>query len=165
MKADAECKEISDRAFYCIYVDAMLGWLARMLRILFGAEVLYSSSIGDSELLKTNCLVVTRDEELFRQRRGPTILLKTDDHVKWIAVFLRLGMRPFEKTRCPECGGELVKVSCSEAEAAVGHAIQSASCWRCVNCGKYYWVGSHWRRLRQLVREAEEVRAECLGTG
>lgn len=155
-------KEMGTAVPNCVYVDAMLGWLARILRILFGASVVYSPDAEDVELVETECLVVTRDEELFRRRRGPTILLKTDDHVKWVSVFLNLGMRPFEKSVCPLCGGELEEVDCGEAEAAVGHKIRSEKCWRCARCGKYYWVGSHWRRLRRLVEEAKAV-APCSG--
>ncbi|MEM1926768.1 MAG: Mut7-C RNAse domain-containing protein, partial [Pyrobaculum sp.] len=52
----------------CVYVDSMLGWLAKMLRIVFGLVVYYKNDVDDSELLQTKCLVVTRDWELFRQR-------------------------------------------------------------------------------------------------
>jgi uncharacterized protein with PIN domain len=149
----------------CIYVDAMLGWLARMLRILFGARVVYSPGASDSELAATDCLVVTRDEELFRVRRGPTLLLRTDDHDAWIAAFLRLGFRPFERTACPACGGELVEVDCGEAERAVGHAVVSERCWRCTSCGHYYWVGSHWRGLRELVERARRADVDIVCRG
>ena len=74
----------------CIYVDSMLGWLARLLRIVFGLRVAYAPDLDDAELLRTECLVVTRDEEVFRARRGPALLLRTDDHVKWIAAFLSM---------------------------------------------------------------------------
>ncbi|MGC9049909.1 MAG: Mut7-C RNAse domain-containing protein [Pyrobaculum sp.] len=160
-----ECKGLDSGVPDCIYVDAMLGWLARLLRILFGVRVVYSPSIGDSELAETECLVVTRDEELFKRRRGPAILLKTDSHVEWVAVFIALGMRPFERSRCPVCGGDLAEVDCREAEAAVGHEIRSERCWRCAVCGRYYWVGSHWRRLRRLVEEAGAVSVECRRSG
>lgn len=136
-----------------------------MLRILFGARAIYSPDLDDSELAEADCLVVTRDEELFKTRRGPTLLIKTDDHVKWVSIFLKLGLRPLEKSVCPHCGGELVEVDCTEAEKAVGHPIASAACWRCTSCGRYYWVGSHWRRLRQLLDEAAEAQVTCLHTG
>lgn len=136
-----------------------------MLRILFGLKVIYSSDLGDTELLNTECLVVTRDEELYKTRRGPTILIKTDDHVKWISIFLRLGLKPFEKSRCPLCGGDVVEVSCREAEKAVGHRIFSEKCWRCTSCGRYYWVGAHWRRLKKLVEEAYETTLDCINIG
>lgn len=148
----------------CVYVDSMLGWLARMLRILFGLKVVYNPSAEDSGLAGTECFLVTRDEELFNRRKGPALLLKTDDHVKWIAAFIKLGVTPFEKSLCPLCGGELVEIDCNEAMRLVGHEIRSAKCWRCTVCGHVYWVGSHWRRLRALVEEANAITLECLRT-
>jgi len=147
----------------CVYIDAMLGWLARMLRTLFGLPAVYKAELEDSELVATECLVVTRDRELFRHRKGPTILLTTDDHVKWIAVFLWLGLKPFEKSVCPVCGGPLIEVPCVEAEKAVGHRLLSHMCWRCASCGRYYWMGSHWRGLRKLVEDARKTAIRCQG--
>lgn len=146
----------------CVYVDSMLGWLARMLRILFGIKTLYAPDADDADLAKTTCVVATRDEELFKARRGPTILLKTEDHVKWIAVFIHAGARPLEKSLCPICGGELAEVDCADAEVAVGHKIMSNKCWRCTSCGKTYWRGSHWRRLEALLEQARATAVQCL---
>ncbi|MFN3804238.1 MAG: Mut7-C RNAse domain-containing protein [Pyrobaculum sp.] len=149
----------------CIYVDSMLGWLARFLRIVFGLKVTYSPNIDDVELLKTQCLVVTMDEELFKNRRGPTILLKTGDHIVWISVFLSLGAKPFEKSTCPTCGGELAEVTCKEAESHVGHEIRSSQCWRCTSCGHIYWRGSHWRGIYDTVERASLIQRPCLHIG
>jgi len=151
--------------FDCIYVDSMLGWLARLLRIVFGLRVVYAPDLEDAKLLRTDCLVVTRDEEVFKARRGPTLLLKTDDHVKWIAVFLSMGLPPFVKTACPICGGELVEIDCGEAGRIVGHVVYSEKCWRCTSCGRVYWVGSHWRGIRSLVEAARRANVNCVHTG
>ncbi|MEM1663744.1 MAG: Mut7-C RNAse domain-containing protein [Pyrobaculum sp.] len=145
----------------CVYVDSMLGWLAKMLRIVFGLVVYYKNDVDDSELLQTKCLVVTRDWELFRQKKPPAMFFATDDHVKWIAAFLRQGLAPFVESRCPQCGGVLKEYSCKDAEGVVGHAIRSSKCWRCVECGHVYWVGSHWRSLKRLVEEARRVEVIC----
>jgi uncharacterized protein with PIN domain len=136
-----------------------------MLRILFGVPAVYSAELKDAELAETECFVVTRDKDLFRRRRGSTLLIATDDHVKWVAAFLKLGLKPFTKSACPVCGGALAEVSCKEAERAVGHEIHSNRCWRCVFCGRFYWVGSHWRGLRRLVEEAEKTMVDCLNIG
>jgi len=101
----------------------MLGWLARLLRIVFGLRVAYAPDLDDAELLRTECLVVTRDEEVFRARRGPALLLRTDDHVKWIAAFLSMGLPPFVKTACPICGGELVEIDCGEAMSCTARNV------------------------------------------
>ncbi|MEZ0318767.1 MAG: Mut7-C RNAse domain-containing protein [Pyrobaculum sp.] len=149
----------------CVYVDSMLGWLARMLRILFGIKTLYAPDADDADLKKTACVVVTRDEQLFKARRGPTILLKTEDHVKWVAAFISMGAKPLEKSACPICGGELREVDCAAVEAEVGHKIRSTKCWKCTSCGKVYWRGSHWRRLEALLQQARATSVQCLHTG
>lgn len=145
----------------CIHVDAMLGWLARWLRLAFGVEAAYSPHVDDSELMGSPCLVVTRDSRLFHARRGPTVLLLTEDHVKWIAALMSLGYRP-GATRCPSCGGALDPVDCLEASRAVGHPIASRSCWRCGACGRYYWRGSHWRRIEATMAMARAAEVRCV---
>lgn len=160
-----DCLIKGERRLDCLYVDSMLGWLARILRIVFGSVVYYKSDADDSELLKTSCLVVTRDWELYRRRRLPTILFVTDDHVKWIAAFIKLGLVPFIKSRCPHCGGDLEELKCEDVEKSVGHPVRSTKCWRCLNCGHLYWMGSHWRSLVRLVEEASRVDIKCLDSG
>jgi uncharacterized protein with PIN domain len=144
----------------CVAVDAMLGWLARWLRIL-GVD---APPVGESdeELLSTPCLLVTRDRELFRRRKGPALLLLTDDHAAWLsAVINALGITPFRESRCPKCNALLYRVDCEEAERAVGHRVASAVCWRCPNCGSYYWLGSHWRGILSTVQRALERGDRC----
>jgi|GEM_PF-1159674 Uncharacterized conserved protein len=102
----------------------MLGWLARWLRII-GVDARYGDR-PDDELAETPCLLVTRDRELFRRRRGPAVLLLTEDHVAWISALIRaLGVEPFRRTRCPKCNAELVEIPCAEAERRVGHPVRS----------------------------------------
>ncbi|MGC9170349.1 MAG: Mut7-C RNAse domain-containing protein [Thermoproteus sp.] len=144
----------------CVAVDAMLGWLARWLRIL-GVDARYGEQ-SDEELAETPCLLVTRDRELFRRRRGPAVLLITDDHVVWISALMRtLGVKPFEKTRCPKCNAELEEIPCAEAERRAGHPIRSDRCWACPNCGSVYWEGSHWRGIREVVEKAAKTPVDC----
>ncbi len=146
----------------CIYVDSMLGWLAKFLRIVFGLRVIYRPDLEDRELSTTPCLVVTMDGELFKIRKAPTVLFKTGDHVKWIAAFIHMGAVPFARSLCPTCGGELARVDCREAEQSVGHEIRSSQCWRCMSCSQVYWRGSHWRRITKLVEEASTAEIICL---
>ncbi len=144
----------------CVAVDAMLGWLARWLRIL-GVDARYGQ-LSDEELASTECLLVTRDRELFRKRRGPAVLLLTDDHVEWISALIGiLGVKPFENTRCPKCNSVLVEVPCSEAEKIAGHPIYSKKCWRCPSCGSVYWEGSHWRGIRMVLDQAIRRQVIC----
>lgn len=144
----------------CVAVDAMLGWLARWLRII-GVDARYSLA-SDEELASTRCLLVTRDKELFKRRKGPAVLLLTDDHVEWISALLRiLEVEPFKETRCPKCNARLVEAPCPEVESIMGHPVRSSKCWRCPSCGSAYWEGSHWRGIRKVVDEALRRRVVC----
>lgn len=145
----------------CVVVDDMLGWLARWLRII-GVDVPPTAGRTDEELASTPCLLATRDRELFKRRKGPSLLLLTDDHVAWLSAVIKiLGLSPFNTTRCPLCNSPLIKVDCSEAERAVGHKILSTTCWRCPTCDNYYWPGSHWRGITQTVAKALIAAVEC----
>lgn len=145
----------------CVHVDAMLGWLARWLRLAFGIEAAYSPHADDKALLQSPCLVATRDVGLFHARKGPTLLLLTEDHVRWIAAFIALGYKP-GATRCPTCGGPLDPVDCAQASVAVGHPVISSRCWRCAICGRHYWRGSHWRRIEATLAKAQASEVNCV---
>lgn len=144
----------------CVVVDAMLGWLARWLRII-GIDTAYGDA-PDEELARTSCLLVTRDRALFERRRGPALLLLTEDHVEWLSALIHLlNVKPFVESRCPKCNTVLREAPCSDAEALVGHKIYSNRCWICPNCGSVYWEGSHWRGLRTTVKEALQRDVRC----
>ena len=147
---------------HCIYVDAMLGWLARWLRML-GYDTRYDPHVGDEELASTQCLVVTRDVDLFRRRDGDVLLLVTDDHVAWIAaVSIVMGFPvevDFARTRCPLCNTPLVEVPREAAD--VPPRVISDRFWKCPRCGKAYWVGSHWKRIGEVLGRASEIASAC----
>jgi uncharacterized protein with PIN domain len=64
-------------------------------------------------------------------------------------------------TRCPECGSELRKIVREEAANAVpAKSLELYDrFWRCTKseCGKTYWVGSHWKQIRHALEEARKV--------
>jgi len=152
-------------------VDGMLGGLARWLRIL-GQDVRYDASTKDNELLRIaheeNMVLLTRDDELYRRaiaRKIPTALVlgeTEEERVAQIAstfgVDLDVNMA---ETRCPECGSGLKETP----KSSVADAVPQASLrlydrfWKCTkqNCGKVYWVGSHWNRIRQTLEEAKKL--------
>ncbi|MEL9990985.1 MAG: Mut7-C RNAse domain-containing protein [Thermoproteus sp.] len=147
----------------CVVVDAMLGWLVRWLRIV-GVDARYGD-LPDEELASTPCLLVTRDRELFKRRRGPAVLFLTDDHVAWISALIRLlGVEPLKESRCPKCNFKLVEIPCEEAERRVSHAIHSNRCWVCPNCGSTYWIGSHWVGIRKTIEAAIKRQVICQGS-
>ena len=153
--------ELPDRS-PCIYVDAMLGWLARWLRVL-GHDARYDPNVGDEELAATPCLLVTRDVGLFRRRGRNALLLVAEDHAAWIAAVSVVRGVPvevdFSRTRCPLCNTPLVEVPREAVD--VPPRVSSDRYWRCPRCSKAYWIGGHWRRIGEVLRRAGDMAASC----
>ena len=144
-----------------IYLDAMLGWLARWLRII-GVEVYYDSRFSDDYLSSIGGVVVTRDRGLFERRDGASIYLASSSHVEWLAAVARL--MDLELTMayslCPLCGGRLIRVDPQEAFGKVPeHVIRLGKpIYRCASCGQYYWEGSHHRGIKATLSRANAVK-------
>ncbi len=152
-------------------VDGMLGGLARWLRML-GQDVRYDASTGDNELLRIayeeNMVLLTRDEELYQRtiaRRIPSALVLGETEEERLAqitssfgIHLDVNMA---ETRCPECGAGLKETPKSDVADEVPKASLKLydRFWKCTNqnCGKVYWVGSHWDRIRQTLEEARKL--------
>jgi hypothetical protein len=128
----------------------MNGDIARWLRLL-GYDCVYC--IDDGEALKeaeAGRVLVTRDRALLEvaKARG----LKAIDagsgpiHEK-LAELHRAGLIELRvnlsATRCPRCNGELT-VS----------RRGSRKIWHCMECGKEYWIGGHWRNIAKVIKLA-----------
>jgi uncharacterized protein with PIN domain len=70
-------------------------------------------------------------------------------------------------TRCPECGSELHEISREEAVSTVpAKSLELYDrFWRCTKgeCGKTYWVGSHWNQIRRTLEEARKMMSSEMG--
>lgn len=142
------------------FADAQLGRLARHLRLL-GFDTRYENDIGDRELVQRAVaegrIVLSRDRDLlFRREVGHGCHLRSDDpreQLRRVLVRYELAAeaRPF--TRCMECNGALQPVAKSAVESELD--VQTRECfdafWRCDGCGRVYWRGSHYDRLRKRV--------------
>jgi len=152
-------------------VDGMLGGLARWLRIL-GQDVRYDASREDNELLRIaheeNMVLLTRDEELYQRalaRRISSALMlgeTEEERLAQIASIFDIDLYvDMTETKCPECGGGLKETPKSDVADEVPQASLKLydRFWRCTNqnCGKVYWVGSHWDRIRQTLEEARKL--------
>jgi uncharacterized protein with PIN domain len=143
-------------------VDSHLGGLARLLR-LTGFDTLYDSGWHDAQIERVagaeHRIVLSRDRELLK-RRAIThgCYVRAQDLVAQLKeVFQRLDLRrsarPF--TRCMRCNSPLRAVDRSQVQDRVPLQVQQAcqTFSQCVGCGRVYWQGSHWRRMRTLVDE------------
>jgi uncharacterized protein len=150
-------------------VDGMLGGLARWLRIL-GQEVRYDSNAMDNDLLRIaheeSMVLLTRDRELYQRafaRKIVSVLVMgetEEERLAQIAKTFNLSLdATMANTRCPECGSELKETPKSDVSNKVPQESLKLynQFWKCTNqiCGKVYWVGSHWNRIRQTLEEAK----------
>lgn len=143
-----------------LVADAMLGKLARWLRIL-GYDTLYDPAWGDNELVRLaragDRILLTRDVALAR-RRGLRTLLIADDllEAQLRQVVAALGLRTEASfSRCPVCNERLEEVPRSWAW---GHVPPYTFCTQrefrlCPSCNRFYWRGSHWERMRSAVSD------------
>jgi uncharacterized protein with PIN domain len=152
-------------------VDGMLGGLARWLRIL-GYEVRYDASEKDNDLLtiagEENMVLLTRDEELHQRAMAKKIvsaLVVGETEEERLAQMAKaFGVRletNAAETKCPECGGNLMEKSKTDlADEVPEESLKLYNqFWKCSNqnCGKVYWVGSHWKQIRQTLEEAAKL--------
>lgn len=146
-------------------VDSMHGSLARKLRI-YGYDVIYDTKLDDKELIiktaEEDRWLLTSDRDLYltAQKRGvkACLLLGKDDVNRVVEVFKKLGLEPpslrAEGSRCPVCNG-LLQI-CDSREVKADQEFKSRY-YRCVGCGKLYWIGSHWRRIREFDRRVRQL--------
>ncbi len=104
--------------------DCNVGRLARWLRAL-GYDASYHARIGDSELVREaaaeNRVVLTRDRDAL--------------------------------TRCIECNSELEsRMPAVVAERVPPYVRRTQSRYsECPDCGRIYWAGTHWQRMREVL--------------
>ena len=140
--------------------DAHLGKLARHLRLL-GFDTLYFNDIGDLRLAEISVqerrILLTRDRALLMRREitHGCFVHATDPREQLQALFLRLDLfrliTPF--SRCMLCNGCLESVEkvqiIEELPKRAGQLYTEF--WRCSDCAKIYWKGSHYRQLLGFV--------------
>ncbi len=143
--------------------DCNVGRLARWLRAL-GYDASYHARIGDAELVREAAaesrVLLTRDRDLTKRRVIQTgvvraILIRDDDVTKQLRqVFAELGLELKEAlTRCIECNSELQsRVLASVAERVPPYVRRTQSRYsECPECGRIYWAGTHWQRMREVL--------------
>jgi uncharacterized protein len=149
-------------------VDAMLGGLARWLRML-GQDVVYSVKFNDNELLelakKENRALLTKDLELYKRAiaKGLDAFYVEDktESGRLAAVSKRYGI-PLEidmdKSHCPICNTPIQTVNKEEIKTQLERNTYTYydRFWRCPNCGQIYWQGAHWKQIQQTLKQAKE---------
>lgn len=143
--------------------DAMLGRLARWLRIL-GFDTAYEAHIADEELVRRATaegrIVLTRDRRLPHEWRISGVhVLHTETPLAQLdelerALRLSPDARPF--TRCGSCNTPLLEAERGEvADALPDRVLQAHDRFRrCPTCQRVYWSGSHVDRIQRILSTA-----------
>jgi uncharacterized protein with PIN domain len=143
--------------------DAMLGRLARWLRLL-GYDVCYDSRLTDTELVRLaraqDRILLTRDTELTRRSGAIMVWIVSETLAEQLQQLHReLGVRaiaPF--SRCPLCNDALCDIPRDHAWGQVPpYIFVKHDAFRlCPTCSRFYWRGSHWQHMEQLMRSWTE---------
>jgi len=134
--------------------DEMFGSLARWMRII-GQDTLYLRDVDDDEIIEVASaegrFLLTRDKDLHRRYPYSLYIDENDLERQLSKVIVSLGLSvDCEKGRCTLCNGELQSVEKEDVEGSVpdftlrNHDVF----YRCRDCGKIYWKGTHWEKIR-----------------
>lgn len=148
--------------------DEMLNKTARWLRLI-GFDTAYMEGVSDDKILekavREGRVLLTRDEELSRRALkigAAALYLKqgsVEDDLRSILSTYKLSPGFPEKTRCPECNGELSPKKAEEVEKEVpaGSREMGSRFWKCASCGHVYWEGAHWKNIKKVLDRIEKT--------
>jgi uncharacterized protein len=154
-----------------LIADAMLGSLARKLRA-FGFDTSYYRGGEDSGLIRLATsegrIILSSDRSLVGRARAHEVAAllisgrtegKRISSLKSGAIDAGLPLTRGE-ARCSMCNGNLERVPRAKVKGQVPPPVETRHrvFYRCLSCGKYYWRGSHWKKLRWLERRLRETR-------
>lgn len=150
-------------------VDNNVGRLAPWLRAL-GYDTLFINPIEDDYLIdiarREDRIILTRDTGILRRRIVTSgevwaLYVQGDDWRRQLAQVVRdlhLVATP-AFTRCIACNTPLEMRTRDEARGSVPPYVHrtQAEFLGCPGCGRYYWKGTHWQRIREELRAAREA--------
>ncbi len=145
-----------------LVADKMLAKLSRWLR-LCGVSVQgapYADDLKIIRFMKRNGgILLTMDVGLAqrsRKRAFKALLIteKTlDGQLAYVSAQLGLRIRP-KMGICTVCNSKLAKVDKRSVQGKVPLAVlkKHRTFYLCKNCGRVYWLGSHWSRIKDRIR-------------
>jgi uncharacterized protein with PIN domain len=159
-------------------VDAMLGRLARWLRII-GYDAAFEAEIADEELVRRaiqeNRVLLSRDRALADEWRVPRLLIVESEsplaQLRQVVTAFALDWHSRSFTRCSLCNATLEPISPDAVAGRVPRRVQHGhrQFLVCPMCSRIYWEGSHIDRIRQTLEEslgsAESGRLVCDSEG
>jgi len=142
-------------------VDENAARIVRWLRLM-GYDTSYLPGVADAVLVARaraeQRVLLTRDRGIMARReiaggQARAVLLDSDHTWQQLEQVVRTcnldpARAPF--SRCAACNGVLERVSPDEASAYVPPFVAAThrQFTRCPGCGRFYWRGTHWQRVR-----------------
>jgi hypothetical protein len=144
--------------------DDNLGKLAKYLRIL-GFDTLFKEPIEDADLLRLAAseerFLLTRDHQLLSKTHPYGILVIELDEpleqLRFVISSLGLAVDPAQLFhRCSICNTVCETIDKSQAENHVFPFILKTKeiIKQCPSCKRYYWKGTHYKRLLRELKSA-----------
>jgi hypothetical protein len=146
--------------------DAMLGRLARWLRIL-GYDTAYEKVIPDDVLiersLREDRRLLTRDGRLAQRKilRGRHTLIVSDDldgQLRQLRQDLKIELEANHQRgyRCADCNVVLTSLAHDQAVPLVPPFVaqQYREFLQCPHCRRVFWPGTHWQDLLDRLAAA-----------
>ncbi len=159
-------------------IDRMLGKLSTWLRVL-GYDTVYAAEVNgkigagnedeDRALVALaeheTRILLTRDKNLAlaaMKRDVQCVKIETDDVMEQLKELLQhsinINLEPVP-VRCSECNAGIRKIEEGEEDIlreknyVPKSMIGKWDFWVCPRCGRIYWEGSHWRKMREKLRQ------------
>ena len=155
--------------------DGMLGSIARKLRF-FGFDTLYIAHAHDNEILKIGIeqdrVILTADKELFKRivkagTQGVLVSGVATELEDLADILTKSGVKSIDMScigsRCSLCNGLLEERTSDQVKNDEDVVIvvpnRIIACYsqffQCMTCGKIYWEGGHFERIRALARSIQ----------
>ena len=142
--------------------DAMLGRLARWLRIL-GYDVSYESSISDNDLIARaiyeHRIILTMDRKLAERESAKNSLLVNSpsykEQLKQVITHYNIDYKTEIFTRCLVCNNLLEPIEKEKIKDKVPPYVYSTQDEFdiCQQCGRIYWSGTHRVKMLKMLDE------------
>jgi uncharacterized protein with PIN domain len=141
-------------------LDVHLGKLVRYLRML-GFDSFYKNDLEDDfiveKAIEDKRIILTRDLQMLKNGKVSHgyFVRSTNPKKQLKEVIRRFDLNEFKDpfSICMECNGRLKKVAKKDIEHLLEPGTRNCfdEFYQCKNCGKIYWAGSHFEKMKELI--------------
>jgi uncharacterized protein len=150
------------------FVDAMLGNIARKLRLL-GYDSQYFSDIDDQKLIdkagKEKRIIISKDEELIKKAHKLGIrsvhITKEEEIEQFFEIINIINLKiqiNGDTARCSKCNSLTESVGKDSIKEKIPQGVLESNdkFWKCKCCNQIYWEGTHIKNLQEFVGKVNE---------